>query len=207
MNIAVFGANGNIGRRVVVRLLAKGHTVTALTHGRSNLPQHQNLMVISGDIYNMADVEKMLTHADIVISTLGSWGTKRKDILTAGMKNIIPAMNKLSIQRIVSLTGSGVLLPGDQLRWYDYLNPLLLELVAPKILADGKNHIDLLTASQLDWTVIRSPVMTNGTARSYTFETSPPLPWKRIPRDTIADAIVDLAESGSHLQSAPFIHA
>ncbi|MGB4768460.1 MAG: NAD(P)H-binding protein [Candidatus Saccharimonas sp.] len=205
MNIAIFGASGNIGSRVTHLLLAQGHSVVALTHRSTNLPTHAALKVVRGDIHNRADVEAMLVGADLVISTLGSWGTKQKDILTAAMSNIVPIMESQGITRVISLTGAGVLLSSDAVAWYDRLNVAMLALVAPKILHDGENHLKILTASQLDWTVLRSPVMTNRTAHCYRLQSRPPLPWQTVSRDNVAQAIVNLIDSTEYAQIAPFI--
>lgn len=205
MNILIFGANGNIGTRVVSSLLNDGHTVKAFVHGASHFPKHELLSVITGDVRSSKDVESALPGVDVVISTLGSWGTKSKDILSTGMQVIIPAMEKAKIQRIISLTGSGVLLPTDNAAWYDRLNPLLLQIVAPKILIDGERHIQELRKSDLDWTVVRSPVMKNGAKNGYVLSDTPPLLWKRAVRDDVAQAIVDLATSNDHVKQAPFL--
>lgn len=205
MNIAVFGASGNVGKRVTRLLLDQGHTVTALTHRSMNLPAHPALKVVQGDVHNQADVEAALVGADLVISTLGSWGTKQKDILTAAMSNIVSIMESQGITRVVSLTGAGVLLPSDSVAWYDRLNVALLAIVAPKILHDGENHLKILAASQLDWTVLRSPVMTNRTAHGYSLQSRPPLPWQTVSRDNVAQAIVNLIDSTEYAQIAPFI--
>lgn len=205
MNIAVFGASGNVGKRVTRLLLDQGHTVTALTHRSMNLPAHPALKVVQGDVHNQADVEAALVGADLVISTLGSWGTKQKDILTAAMSNIVPIMESQGITRVVSLTGAGVLLPSDAVAWYDRLNVAMLALVAPKIVHDGENHLKILAASQLDWTVLRSPVMTNQLSHGYKLQSQSPLPWATVPREQVAQAIVDVIESKNYSQSAPFV--
>ncbi len=205
MNIAVFGASGNIGKRVTRLLLEQGHTVTALTHHTTSLPTHPDLKVVQGDIHNPADVETVLTGADVVVSTLGSWGTKEKDILTAAMRNIVPVMEVRGIKRIVSLTGAGVILPADQVAWYDRLNVALLGAIAPKILHDGENHAKILTGSQLDWTILRSPVMTDHAASSYILRLRPPLPWATVSREHVAQAIVGLIDSKEYYRAAPFI--
>jgi putative NADH-flavin reductase len=205
MNILIFGANGNIGTRVVSRLLNDNHQITGFVHGESHLPKHDHLKVIIGDVRSVSDVSQALQGVDVVISTLGSWGTKSKDILSTGMQVIIPAMEKAGIQRIVSLTGSGVLLSTDTVAWYDRLNPLLLHVMAPKILLDGEKHIQELSSSNLDWTVVRSPVMKNDSSDTYTLSNTPALPWKRASRDAVAHAIVDLALSSDRLKQAPFL--
>lgn len=205
MNIAIFGASGNIGRRVIKLLLEKGYSVTALTHRSTNLPTHAALKAVRGDIHNRADVEATLVGADLVISTLGSWGTKQKDILTAAMSNIVPVMESQGITRVISLTGAGVLLPSDAVAWYDRLNVAMLAVIAPKILHDGENHLEILAASQLDWTVLRSPVMTNRTAHGYSLQSRPPFPWQTVSRDNVAQALVDLIDSKEYTQAALFI--
>ncbi len=205
MNIVVFGASGNIGTRVVERLLKQGDHVTACVHGDSHLADHPNLTSIHVDIYLKEDVERAIVGSDAVVSALGSWGTKRKDVLSAGMKHIIPIMQQHSIQRIISLTGSGVILEKDKVSWYDHLNPLLLRIIGPKILTDGAQHIKLLQDSDLDWTVVRSPVMKNGQSNGYTLQSVPALPWKKVIRDDVADAMVELVHSDQYAAQAPFI--
>jgi putative NADH-flavin reductase len=107
MKITVFGANGNVGRLVVENALHQGHEVIAFIHGDNPFKASDKLSVIKGDIYNQKDVEKALNGSQAVISTLGSWGTPNKNILSAGMKNIIPKMQDAGINRIISLTGAG----------------------------------------------------------------------------------------------------
>ena len=205
MNILIFGANGNIGTRVVFSLLNDGHNVKAFVHGPSQLPEHELLTIVTGDVRDAKDVELALSGVDVVISTLGSWGTKSEDILSTGMQVIIPAMEKADLKRIVSLTGSGVLLPTDKVAWYDQLNPLLLKIIGPKILIDGERHIQALQESSLDWTVVRSPVMKDGVKHGYTLSNTPPLLWKRAVRDDVSQAMVDLAISNDYVKQAPFL--
>lgn len=206
MRVVVFGANGNIGRRVVVRLLEEGHHVKAFVHkSSSHLPQALHLQIIQGDTRHPDSVQDAIQDTDVVISTLGSWGAKHGNILTTGMQAIIPAMKQAATKRIISLTGSGVLLPDDPVAWYDHLNPALLRTIAPGILADGTTHLELLRDSDLDWTVVRAPVMKNSLPSGFTLLPRPPLPWHRISRDDVADCLVELAQSHHHIKHAPFI--
>lgn len=190
---------------VVDQLLGSGHSVTAFAHRDGGLPLHPKLTVVVGDVHNTADVAEALVGSDAVISALGSWGTKTKDILTAGMTNIIPAMQSAGIKRIVSLTGADARDPSDHPGIRQRLMHIMLQFVAPKILCDGERHIELLRASDLDWTVIRSPVMKDAGGAEYTLGTKPPQPWATIPRAAVASAMTDTIQQGSHLQSSPYI--
>jgi putative NADH-flavin reductase len=194
MRIVIFGANGRVGNLVVKEALKRGHKVSAFVHSRSSFDYNPSLKIVKGDIYNPKDVENAVKGSDAVISALGSWGTPKKDILTTGMKNIIPAMQNNKTKRIVSLTGSDALAPGDTKTLIYILSHFTLSRLAPKILKDGETHIKLLSDSDLNWTVVRSPVMN-----------SRPKPWSTINRKSVALAMLDLAESNKNVKSAPHI--
>ena len=105
-NIVVFGAAGKVGRQVVENALADGYNVIAFVHRHHDLPDDPSLEIISGDIYNRADIEKALQNVDAVISALSSWGTQYQDVLSAAMTHIIPVAERYKISRIISLTGA-----------------------------------------------------------------------------------------------------
>ena len=205
MQVTVFGANGNIGSRVVERLLTNGHTVRAFVHGSHSFEQSNNLQVIQGDIGDKEQVAQAIDGSDAVVSALGSWGTKSKDILTVGMTNIIPAMQSTGVRRIVSLTGADARDPADQPSLRQRLTRVMLFAIAPKVLTDGERHIALLRRSNLDWTVIRSPVMKDSGPADYTLSMKAPKPWASIPRVAVVSAMIHTLERGLHQKSSPFV--
>lgn len=206
MTIAVFGASGKVGSLVTQKLLADGHHVRAFVHGSSPFKPRKSLEVIQGDIHLSDDVERALAGCHAVISCLGSWGTPSKDILTVAMHHIVPAMNAHKITRLVSLTGSGAALPGEKLPLIDRLNRALLLVAAGKILRDGEEHLRILSESNLDWTVLRSPVMTSGNETPFSLSGRAPSPLATIPRASVVTALVSQLSNYSHLKRAPHIH-
>ena len=78
MQITIFGANGKVGSLVVEMALQKGLHVVAFSHGKSLFTPSDNLRIVQGDVYNAADVSSALSGSDVVVSTLGSWGTPKK---------------------------------------------------------------------------------------------------------------------------------
>ncbi len=206
MRITVFGANGRVGSLVVGQCLDTGHYVTAFVHGSSTFPKHKNLQVVQGNIYHPADVAKAIDGSEVVISALGSWGTPKKDVLTVGMRHVIPAMQARGITRIISLTGADALATGDSISLLTKLSRPALLLLAKKILIDGEQHIKLLEQSRLAWTVIRSPVMTErGDPNKFRLSHTRPFPWHTINRHSVAQAMVTQLDSDGFLQKAPFI--
>lgn len=86
MKIVVFGANGKVGSMVTELLLSEDHQVTGFVRGQNRLLNHPSLKITKGDIFNKEQVVDAILEKDAVISCLGSWGTKSKDILTTAMK-------------------------------------------------------------------------------------------------------------------------
>ncbi|HEX7483614.1 MAG TPA: NAD(P)H-binding protein [Candidatus Saccharimonadales bacterium] len=204
--ITVFGANGGVGQGVVRLLLERGYIVVAAVHSESRLPAHENLRVVTADIYDAVSVEQAVAGSSAVISALGSWGTKRKDILTIGMTNIIPAMEVNGIRRIVSVTGADARATGDKMGLIHRLTHLALGIMASKVLRDGERHTDLLEKSDLDWTVIRSPIMSSRDNVGYgVLSLHRPMPWQRVSRRYVVEAIARSLENDEWLQQAPYI--
>jgi putative NADH-flavin reductase len=205
MKIVVFGASGQVGRQVVQKLLDHGNQVRAFVHGNNPFNDDENLEVITGDIHDQGSVKKAVVGCDAVVSTLGSWGTKQKDILSSGMINAIAAMQSARIERIVSLTGAAAFDEHDNPSLVDKTARLLTKLTARKILEDGEKHIELLRSSQLGWTVVRSPIMLGGESSGYELSHKSPLPWATIQRADVSSAIVTLVEGHEYTQASPFI--
>ena len=205
MQITVFGANGKVGSKIVDGLLRDGHQVVAFVYRNTGLSTHSNLVIIEGDVHSADDVAQALKGTEVVVSALGSWGTKTKDILTAGMTNIVPAMQEQHIRRIVSLTGADAWDATDKPSFVRSVFHLFLKCVAPKILRDGERHIAILRSSGLDWTVVRSPVMKEQGKRGYVLQDRPLMPWDTIARDDVADAMLQLVKTGEFSQQSPFI--
>ena len=204
--MTVFGASGRVGRIVVELLLGRGYQVVAFVHRANRLGEQAGLQVVQGDIHDRAAVKRAVTGSATVVSTLGSWGTPTKDIVRTGTANLIAAMPPGS--RVISLTGHEAWATGDQRTLFFWLSHGVAAIlpVLRKVLKDGEQHIALLQASQLDWTVVRSPLMTRwGRPDRFELSTRRPLPWATIHRQSVAQAIVTLVEPGTQGRQAPFI--
>lgn len=206
--ITVFGANGKVGQLVVSELIARGYTVVAFVHNASHFTDSPQLKVCRGDIYDAQQVNQALAGSTAVISALGSWGTKKKNILSVGMSHIIPAMKAYGITRIVSLTGADARASGDDLGLIHRLTHPVLSVVMSKIMGDGELHLSLLEKSELDWTVIRSPIMSKRQTRTdqYTLNKRRALPWQTIPYRLVALSMVNAIQDRTWSKQAPYIH-
>jgi putative NADH-flavin reductase len=163
MDLVVFGASGRLGRNLVEQALTAGHRVRAFVRSPSKLAiQHAHLTLFQGDSMNAKAVYKALADQQAVISALGTARSLEPGMLETAAKNIVAAMKERNIYRLVSTSGAGVWQPQDQPKLPDYFMAILLHIFAREVEQDSFANVDVLKASDLDWTVVRFPRLTDG---------------------------------------------
>jgi putative NADH-flavin reductase len=163
MKIIVFGASGGTGREIVKQALDAEHEVTAFVRNPAKVAiQHPKLKLVTGDVIDSAGVEKAVVGQEVVISALGPTRPPVPGMMEVAAKNIVLAMKKSSIRRLISTTGAGVRDPQDQPKLIDHLMKGLLTLLAGEVLRDSAANVDVIRASDLDWTIVRYPRLTDG---------------------------------------------
>jgi putative NADH-flavin reductase len=205
MQVTIFGASGKVGQLTVAAARAEGHSVVAFVHASNPFAGDSSIQVVQGDIHVPADIAKALQGSQAVISALGSWHTKRKDVLSVAMTSIIPVMTEQGISRIVTLTGSAAFDSTDTVSLDQRLLHFVFGCIAPRIQKDGEQHIRVLRASNLNWTTIRSPGMTTFGSPMYVLRTKLPSVFRTIQRRAVAQALVDQLEATDFIHAAPAI--
>jgi len=82
--------------------------------------------------------------------------------MSAAAYHITHAMQKSGVKRLVTLTGAGVRDPRDQPKAFDHLMRTLLGMLSGAVLRDSQEGVSMIRASDLDWTVVRVPMLTDG---------------------------------------------
>lgn len=170
MNIIVFGPTGGTGMHVVTQALAAGHTVTAVARRPEAVTaDHPKLRVVKGDVLEPATLTEVVQAGDAVLSALGSHsGRKPTDVYSRGMKNIRAAMNGAGVRRIVALSAVPVSRPEEKSVLDRYLVHPLLGLFFKGSYDDLRRmEADLRTATDVDWTVLRPPRLSNKPAKHH----------------------------------------
>jgi uncharacterized protein YbjT (DUF2867 family) len=107
MKIAVFGATGGTGKRVVEQALASGHEVIAVARRPEAITaRHDKLRVSMGDVVDGASVAAAIEGAEAVISTFGppDNGAPGK-LMSTGVANIVAACEQKDVRRFVFESG------------------------------------------------------------------------------------------------------
>ena len=163
MKLAIFGATGRTGRPLVEQALEAGHSVVALVRVSEKMSmKNANLTLIQGDSTNAADVERTVQGVDAVLSVLGQSKGSPRNLLEVSMRNIVVAMRKYGVRRLVSLTGAGVDAPEDRPRFANHVIKFALKTLSGHILKDAEQHAEIIKNSGLDWVIVRGPMLNEG---------------------------------------------
>src|SRR5436309_752154 len=117
MIITVFGATGEVGKRIVQMALASGNKVRAFGRNVEGLIdedlRNENFTTIKGYVFSNSDTFDAIKGCDVVLSALGGAKDGTDKTRSLGTKNIITQMQKTGVKRIIAVGGSGVLEDDD----------------------------------------------------------------------------------------------
>jgi putative NADH-flavin reductase len=161
VRLLVAGASGRTGRLLVEQALAWGHEVTALVRDPSRLGlAHASLLVRAGSVDDRRTLAQAVEGQDAVLSALGVGRPLRSDpVVVAGVRTLVEAMQKLAVERLVYLSFVGVResrAQGGPLIRHVLWRPLRHEI------ADHERKEAIIRESDLAWTIVRPPKLTNG---------------------------------------------
>jgi putative NADH-flavin reductase len=162
MKIVVFGASGKTGSLIVDQALDAGHQVVAYVRRESALGKtHPNLKSLVGELNSTTQLHAALKGADVCISALGG-GSLRKHAtkIVSGINHIVKVAEKEGVKRFVYLSSLGVgeskyMIP-QPLRFF------IVDFMLRVPLADHAVNEARITASKLNWTIVRPGGLNDG---------------------------------------------
>lgn len=196
MNIAIIGASSGLGLETVKQALAKGHQVNTLSRNTATLPEHPNLIKLSGTATSVNDLKQVISGTNTIIITIGKSKDKAPTLFPDTARALIKATDELRINvPVIVITGFGA---GNSLA---YSNSLFIKLVTGVLLKEEyawKTKMEqLLAASNLQWEVVRPGMLTNGPLTKI-YKAIPKIykgiKVKKISRADVADFMLNQAE-------------
>ena len=159
MKLVIFGATGSIGREVVNQALSQGHTVTAFAREASKVGiEHPNLRIALGDVRDPVSVENAIQGHDAVLCSIGAG--RKGTVRTEGTRNIVNAMEKLGIRRLICQSSLGVgNSRGNLNAFWKYI---MFGLLLRPAYADHVRQEEYVRQSNLDWTIVRPGAFIDG---------------------------------------------
>jgi putative NADH-flavin reductase len=163
VKVLIIGATGGTGRILLYKALEQGHEVTTLARNPSAVaPRDYRPRVLQGNALVPDAVEAAVAGQDAVLSALGTRTTKPTTLFSASTANLIGAMNKHGVRRLICLTGIGA---GDSKGHGGFLyDRVLLPFVVRNQYADKDRQEEIVRRSGLGWVIVRPARLTNESA-------------------------------------------
>lgn len=144
MKVALIGASGHVGSRLLTELLKRGHQVTGIVPSPEKLQPRNGLTAKRGDVNDEAGLAPLLAGHDAVISAV------KFQIITPQI--LIGAVKKLGVKRLLVVGGAGSLEVAPGLQLVDI--PDFPEAYKSESLS-GRDFLNILRGEQeLDWTFL-----------------------------------------------------
>lgn len=202
MQLTIIGSTGLTGSHVVRQALQRGHDVVAFTRQPGPPPgDARPKRVVHGDGRDPAAVAAAVRDADGVIAIVSARSRKGPHQAAEVARVLTSAMSEAGVRRL--LVTSAYPLVGDR--------PRILMALLRRILASGYDDLREMerhvTASSLDWTIVRLVRLTNSGVVSPLRLTeglleNPAAKPRGISRASVAAALLDVVESGAYIRTA-----
>lgn len=159
MHVAVIGATGNAGSRIVAELVRRGHTVTAIVRHPEKVPAASGVTAKKGDVFDPAGLARLLAGHDVVVSAV--------HFLASDPAALVAAVKEAGVGRYLVVGGAGSLevAPGVRLVTTPSF-PAIYRAEAEK----GADFLDLLRReTALNWTFLSPSALFTAGERTGTF--------------------------------------
>jgi putative NADH-flavin reductase len=144
MKIALVGATGNVGTRLISELTRRGHHVTAIARHPEKYQGQASVSPVSGDVQNENALAAVLAGHDVVIHSV--------KFLSTNSSKIIAATKAAKVPRLLVVGGAGSLEVAPGLTLVN--SPDFPPEYKPETLA-GVKFLDVLRQEkELDWTFL-----------------------------------------------------
>ncbi|MBF6047788.1 NAD(P)H-binding protein [Streptomyces sp. NRRL B-1677] len=205
--IALFGANGTIGSRVLREALDRGHQVTAVVRDPKKLTEtHENLTVVTGDVLDPKSVEAVAAGQDVVVSAVGGGdGPGHVATIEPAAKSLVAGVRALGEKapRLITVGGAGSLRTPDGKQVWDAegLPEFLLQIMH----AHGDALDYYRTVTDVRWTNLSPAGLIEPGERTGTYRTAledlvvDGSGKSRISAEDYAVALVDEIEEANHI--------
>ena len=209
MKVIVFGASGATGKALVSQARERGHAVTAFVRDPKSISATEGVKVVTGDARDPTAMNAAIVGQDAVLAALGSRTLGWSDLLEHSAGNIIAAMDRNHVRRLVILGAAGAL--HDAARHQSALGRAFLRLLMRTLLRnvarDQAAQERQVEASGLDYTIVRPPFLTNAPAAGRYRVALDGLParWKPISRADAAAFMVSQMDDATFVRRGPYL--
>lgn len=201
--ICIFGASGKTGSVLVQQAVKLGLEVVAFNRSETSVNDFPaGVRFVTGSMLERSDVDSALSGVEAVICAFGPRATNPQVFCAQATQTIIAAMKAHGIHRLLCITGAMI---GEYPRRRSFFMRWMkqaFEKQQPEVARDREEQERLVATSDLAWTILKPPRLTDGEARSR-YRTGPELgigAFSQISRADLSSFILSQIDSEQYVQ-------
>jgi len=202
IKLAILGGSGKSGKYLVKELLSQGFHLKLLLRNPENFQLKSPLIeIIKGDAQDYESVRALVNGCDAVMSTLG----QPRGEASQATPNVIRAMSQYNINRYVVITGLNVDTPFDKKGPKTKMATEWMKSNYPKTTLDKQVEFDVLSKSDIDWTLVRLPLIEQTDEKRKVIVSLEDCPGDKISATDLACFLIDQLSNDTYARKSPFI--
>jgi putative NADH-flavin reductase len=207
MQLALFGATGKAGGAVLQQARAAGYDVHALVRTPGKLQASgAAVTAMAGDVRDLGAVGRVVKNADAVVSAIGGTRAGNLAVLQQGTANILTAMQRHGVRRLIVIQGFHLPFTGDPRNLGRPVMKAMLWAWNRHLIADTYQMAEVVRGSALDWTLIRMPRLTTGVPSDlYRVGHLALGPWSSVTTGQVGHFALTCLEAAGFVRQAPMI--
>jgi putative NADH-flavin reductase len=170
--------------------------------------QHPHLEVIQGDTSDPVKVEETINKTEAVIDLIGPGKGSSSELQRTATRHILRAMQQNNVKRLIILATFpfGILDTNDKPTFMNRFMMFMAKNLMGSMVEDARGHVDLIKQSELDWTVVRAPGLTDQPSPGkYRVGYLDDNTGKSISRGDLAAFILDVLMNDTYIRQMPLI--
>jgi uncharacterized protein YbjT (DUF2867 family) len=197
MNLTIIGSTGKTGRHVVAEAISRGHAVTATTRRPAALENADAVTIIHGDGRDHDAMRRAVDGADAVIAIVAASSRRGPHHAADVARTLTAVMVESGAPRLVVTSPYPII--GKRPR----LPIAILRTVFAAAYADARAMEQHVSASDLDWTIVRLNRLSDGSATGRVRVTTELFDRPSgTTRGDVAAVLLDVAEGSRYTRAA-----
>lgn len=207
IKIAVIGGTGKSGKYLVKQLINQGFNVKVLLRNPNSFQINSPLVeIVEGNVTNYNSVYSLIKGCQAVISTLGlGIPASEPAIFSQATTNVIQAMNECNVRRYIVTTGINVDTPFDKKSSKTSFATDWMRKNYPISTSSKQLELDILTNSNVDWTLVRLPLIEQTDERWTISASLDDCPGDKISATDLAFFLIEQLFNEEFIKKSPFI--
>jgi putative NADH-flavin reductase len=205
IKIAVIGGTGKSGKYLVQRLAGQAFPIKMLVRNPDTCQIRDPLLeIVQGDARNPEAIRSVIEGCQAVISTLGQ-PKGEEPIFSQATTNVIRSMKEFGIKRYILITGLNVDTALDKKSPKTAFATDWMKNNYPHTTADKQRELELLSESDIDWTLVRLPLIELTDKKSEWKASMEDCLGEKISATDLADFLIGQLSEEAYIKKAPFI--